>query len=62
MFDDLDPPKKSKAFQIGQPLDGFSVQELEQTIEILQDEIARLQADIQKKKASQEAAASIFKS
>ena len=63
MFDDdLDKPKKSSQMIIGQSLESFSVHELETYIQALHNEIRRVQNDIKKKKASQDAANSIFKS
>ena len=47
---------------IGQDLSLLSVDELTSRIAILSDEIVRLQAAIDKKKASRDAAASFFKS
>lgn len=61
MFDDLDLPAKKKAFEIGLPLDDFSVDELQETVEILKEEIIRLEQSMQTKKASAAAADQFFK-
>ncbi len=59
MFDDLPKPKKSKEFP--QDLSSLSIAELEEYIQDLESEIKRVKGDIIAKKASHEAAASIFK-
>ena len=60
MFDDEETKKVTGEFP--KNLDGMSVSELEDYILNLKDEIERVQSDIAKKKASQDAAASVFKS
>jgi uncharacterized small protein (DUF1192 family) len=60
-IDDDDRPKKKIVHEIGQELALLSVRELEERIGLLQDEIARLQADIGRKSASRTAADQFFK-
>lgn len=62
MFDDLEPRKKFTGTELGQSLERFSVAELEHYIAALEDEISRVQADIKRKKESQNAADAFFKS
>jgi uncharacterized small protein (DUF1192 family) len=60
-FDDEDAPKKKITHEIGQDLTLLSAGELENRIVLLKDEIARLEADIAKKRAVKSAADMIFK-
>jgi uncharacterized small protein (DUF1192 family) len=60
-FDDEDAPKKKITHEIGQDLTLLSAGELENRIVLLKDEIARLEADIVKKRAVKSAADMIFK-
>ena len=60
-FDDDDRPKKKIVHDIGQDLALLSVKELEERIELLNEEIARLRADIARKGASRSAADLFFK-
>jgi uncharacterized small protein (DUF1192 family) len=60
-IDDDDRPKKKIVHEIGQDLALLSVKELEERIEILREEIVRLQADIARKGASKAAADIFFK-
>jgi uncharacterized small protein (DUF1192 family) len=57
--DDL--PKKKIAHEIGQELSLLSVGELAERIGLLKDEIARLDGEMMRKRASQQAADSFFK-
>ena len=60
----LDPddlPKKKLAHEIGQDLSLLSVGELADRVALLKDEIARLEAEITRKRASQRAADTFFK-
>jgi uncharacterized small protein (DUF1192 family) len=60
----IDPdelPKKKIAHEIGQELSLLSVGELAERINLLKDEIARLEAEMTRKRASQRAADSFFK-
>ena len=64
-FDDVDPfgkPRKAPAtHEVGQSLDALSVDELNERIELLQGEIARLTAARASKEASKLAADAFFK-
>lgn len=60
-MDEDDKPKKKIAHEIGQDLTLLSVQELEARVQILHDEINRLEADMTQKRASRSAADSFFK-
>jgi uncharacterized small protein (DUF1192 family) len=60
-MEDDDRPKKKIAHEIGADLSLISVEELKERIAILNEEIARLEADIAKKQASKSAADSFFK-
>jgi uncharacterized small protein (DUF1192 family) len=60
-IDDDDRPKKKISHEIGQELALLSVKELEERVELLKEEIARLQADIARKGASRSAADMFFK-
>jgi uncharacterized small protein (DUF1192 family) len=59
--DDEDAPKKKLGHEIGQDLTLLSAAELESRIALLKDEIARLEADIAKKRAVKSAADMFFK-
>ncbi len=59
--DDLDRPKPQTTHLVGEPLDVMSIAELELRITLLQDEIARLEAEIRAKQASRGAADAFFK-
>ena len=61
VFDDDDRPKKKIAHEIGQELSLLSVEELKSRIELMQDEIKRLEADIAQKNAKRAAADQFFK-
>ena len=58
--DDL--PRKKPAITVGEPLDMISLAELEQRIEDLESEIARVKAMIASKRASKNAADGFFRS
>jgi uncharacterized small protein (DUF1192 family) len=60
-FDEEDRPKKKLAHEIGQDLSLLSVKELGERIALLNDEVARLQAAMEKKHASRSAADQFFK-
>ena len=60
-IDDDDRPKKKIAHEIGQDLSLLSVEELAGRVQLLQDEIARLEADIVRKRAKRAAADQFFK-
>ncbi|HXX26030.1 MAG TPA: DUF1192 domain-containing protein [Pseudolabrys sp.] len=60
-IDDDDKPKKKIAHEIGQDLTLLSVDELRARIQLLHDEISRLEADIAQKRASRSAADQFFR-
>lgn len=60
-IDDDDRPKKKIAHEIGADLSLVSVEELRERVDLLKEEIARLEADIVRKQASKSAADSFFK-
>lgn len=60
MFDDIPKPKPESVFP--RVIDDLSVADLEEYISELEAEIKRVQGNIEKKKSSQDAAASFFKS
>jgi uncharacterized small protein (DUF1192 family) len=61
-MDDDDRPRKKVTHEIGQDLSLLSVEELTERIALLKSEIARLDEAATKKRASRDAANSIFKS
>ena len=60
-IDDDDKPKKKVAHEIGQDLSLLSVEELAARVQLMRDEIARLEADITQKRAKRAAADAFFK-
>jgi uncharacterized small protein (DUF1192 family) len=60
-IDDDDKPKKKIAHEIGQDLSLLSVEELSLRVQLLHDEINRLEADMAQKRASRSAADQFFK-
>ena len=60
-IDEDDRPKKKIAHEIGQDLTLLSVKELDERIALLNEEIARLEADKTKKQAQRSAADQFFK-
>lgn len=54
-------PKKKITHEMGQDLSLLSIGELAERIELLKDEIARLEAEMARKRASQNAANAFFK-
>jgi uncharacterized small protein (DUF1192 family) len=60
-FDDEDRPKKKVAHEIGQDLSLLSVEELTLRIQLMQDEIKRLETDIARKRDKRAAADQFFK-
>ena len=60
-IDEDDKPKKKIAHEIGQDLTLLSVEELAARTQLLRDEIARLETDMTKKRASRSAADQFFK-
>lgn len=61
VIDDDDKPKKKIAHEIGQDLSLLSVEELAARVQVLNDEIARLEADKKCKQATRSAADQFFK-
>jgi len=59
--DDDDKPKKKVVHEIGQDLSLLSVEELAARIQLMHDEILRLEADMAGKRASRSAADQFFK-
>ena len=59
--DEEDRPKKKIAHEIGQDLTLLSVTELDQRVQLLKEEIARLEANMATKQASKSAADMFFK-
>jgi len=61
--DDLfgSPRKAPATHEIGQTIDALSVHELEERIELLKAEIARLEAAIKARQATKDAASAFFK-
>lgn len=60
-IEDDAPPKKKLVHEIGQDLALLSVGELQERVLALKGEIARLEQAMEAKRASRDAAASIFK-
>ncbi len=60
-LEDDDRPRKKPSHEIGQELALLSVEELSDRIALLNDEVARLQAALEKKRASRSAADQFFK-
>ena len=61
-MDDDDRPRKKVTHEIGQDLSLLSVEELTERIALLRSEIARLEEAATRKRASRDAANSVFKS
>lgn len=60
-IDEDDKPKKKIAHEIGQDLTLLSVDELAVRVQLLHDEINRIESDIAQKRASRSAADQFFK-
>lgn len=60
-FDEDDRPKSRRVHEIGQDLSLLSIEELSARISLLNDEVARLRAALDKKRASRSAADQFFK-
>lgn len=60
--DDDDRPRRKVTHEIGQDLSLLSVEELTERVALLRTEMARLEQAADKKRASRDAANSIFKS
>jgi uncharacterized small protein (DUF1192 family) len=61
VVDEDDKPKKKVIHEIGQDLTLLSVEELGARVQLLHDEIRRIEADISQKRASRAAADQFFK-
>ena len=61
MFEDEPPKKKKTAHSLGEDLATLSIAELEERIELLKAEIARLEGAMADKRQSQKVAAGFFK-
>ena len=60
MFDE-EAVKKPKGHEVGMPIDTMSIEELNERIEMLRQEIVRLEAGIAARKQTKAAADSLFK-
>jgi len=60
-IDEDDKPKKKVTHEIGQDLTLLSIEELGARVQLLRDEIERLEADMAQKRASRSAADQFFK-
>jgi uncharacterized small protein (DUF1192 family) len=60
-IDEDEKPKKKLVHEIGQELTLLSVEELAARVQLLHDEINRLEADMAQKRASRSAADRFFK-
>jgi uncharacterized small protein (DUF1192 family) len=60
-IDDDDRPKKKVTHEVGQDLSLLSVEELASRVQLLHDEISRIEADIAQKRAKRAAADQFFK-
>ena len=60
-IDEDDRPKKKISHEIGQELYLLSVEELGLRVQLLHDEISRLEADMAQKRAKRAAADQVFK-
>jgi uncharacterized small protein (DUF1192 family) len=60
-LDEDDRTKRKPAHEIGQDLSLLSIEELSDRIALLTDEVVRLQAALEKKRASRSAADQFFK-
>jgi uncharacterized small protein (DUF1192 family) len=60
-IEDDDKPKKKIAHEIGQDLSLLSVEELSARVQLMHDEIVRLEADKKRKQATRSAADQFFK-
>ena len=61
VVDEDDKPKKKVIHEIGQDLTLLSVEELGARVQLLHDEIRRIEADISQKRASRATADQFFK-
>jgi uncharacterized small protein (DUF1192 family) len=61
-MEDEERPKPKSAHMLGENLDMVSIEELHQRVALLEAEITRLKAEIERKTASKSAADAFFKS
>lgn len=59
---DEEPQKPLPGYRLGENLDVWSVGDLESLVDDLQSEVARVEAEIRRKKGDYSAAESLFKS
>ena len=59
--EDEDRPAPKPRHSVGEPLDAVSVEELLERIDLLRGEIARIEAEVARKRASRSAADAFFK-
>ncbi len=59
-WDELEPKKKA-AIEIGEDLSSLSVEDLNSRIQLLEDEIERVRAEISARKSTQSAAEDVFR-
>lgn len=60
-FIDEEPLKRARAHEIGQDLSLLSVEELRTRIDVLKDEIARIEQELAQKGATKAAADALFR-
>jgi len=60
-IDDDDRPKKKVVHEVGQDLSLLSVEELSARVQLLHDEVGRIEADMAQKRAKRAAADQFFK-
>jgi uncharacterized small protein (DUF1192 family) len=60
-IDEDDRPKKKVTHEIGQDLSLLSVEELASRVQLMHDEISRLEADMAQKRSKRAAADQVFK-
>lgn len=61
-WDDVRPKPAAAALAIGQDLSSLGIAELEQRIDALKNEIARIEQELARKRAHEAAASALFKS
>jgi uncharacterized small protein (DUF1192 family) len=61
VFEDEDAPRKKKTHEVGMPIDTMSVEELEERVDLLEAEIARLRQAIAARRKTRDEANSVFK-
>jgi uncharacterized small protein (DUF1192 family) len=61
MVDDENAPRRATGHELGADLSAISTEELRERIDLLEAEIRRIEAELKRKEASRDAAASFFK-